>query len=212
MAADWFVERDGETPEERRIRYRRESAKRYKSDPEKAEARRAAKRAYHARRQQDESRRLAEREREKRKRAAMPEQRKAEIAEANRIRATAYHEANRERILAKWAESDYWREWRRLNAGKVRSYYARRRDAVMRATPPWADADAIEAIYTECARLAAETGIPHEVDHIIPLQGLKVSGLHVHNNLQVLTLAANRAKSNRFIDGDSTTEGANQRI
>lgn len=42
---DWFVEIEGERKEDRRIRYRRENAKRYKADPARAELRRAHKRA-----------------------------------------------------------------------------------------------------------------------------------------------------------------------
>lgn len=200
-SSGWFIEIDGESAADRRIRYRRESAKRYKSDPAKAEKRRENKRLYHARRQQDESRRLAELERAKLKREELPAARKAEMAEASRSRSLVYHAANRTRILDKWAQSTYWRDWRAANPGKTRAYYARRKAAVKRATPAWVDNAEIEAIYAECVRITAETGILHEVDHIVPILGRNVCGLHIPLNLQILTRADNRAKSNRFNDG-----------
>ena len=43
-----------------------------------------------------------------------------------------------------------------------------------------------------------ETGIKWEVDHIIPLAGRKVSGLHVASNIQVIPMTLNRKKSNRY--------------
>jgi hypothetical protein len=75
---------------------------------------------------------------------------------------------------------------------------AKRVLAEKQRTPPWADQKAILAIYAEAQRLTAETGVPHHVDHDIPLRGKRVSGLHVENNLVVRTAEDNIRKSNRF--------------
>ena len=66
---------------------------------------------------------------------------------------------------------------------------------------PWANKQEIQNFYSEANRIQNETGIPMVVDHIIPLQGEKVCGLHVENNLQILTSVQNRVKHNYFIDG-----------
>jgi len=52
--------------------------------------------------------------------------------------------------------------------------------------------------YIEAAKLTKETGISHEVDHIIPLQGEFVSDLHVHNNLQIIPRSKNRSRKNKI--------------
>lgn len=70
--------------------------------------------------------------------------------------------------------------------------------AIMLGTPAWADARAIDKIYEECAERSKATGIRHEVDHIVPLCGKKVCGLHVENNLQILTAVENGIKSARW--------------
>lgn len=59
------------------------------------------------------------------------------------------------------------------------------------ATPSWANLDIIKRVY-DCAE-------GDHVDHIIPLQGELVCGLHVENNLQYLSPEENMRKSNKFI-------------
>lgn len=75
---------------------------------------------------------------------------------------------------------------------------ARRRSAKMLRMPRWADATAIRQIYAAARALSRATGTQHHVDHIYPLQGRLVSGLHVAGNLQILPGADNCRKSNRF--------------
>lgn len=69
---------------------------------------------------------------------------------------------------------------------------ARKRARKIQACPIWADHAKIDAIYAE----AQERGLT--VDHIVPLQGANVSGLHVHWNLQLLTRSENSSKGNRL--------------
>lgn len=71
---------------------------------------------------------------------------------------------------------------------------AARKAASLKATPAWADLKAIKAVYAEARRLTLETGIPHEVDHFYPLRGRTVSGLHVIENLRIVTRRENRSK------------------
>ncbi len=84
------------------------------------------------------------------------------------------------------------REWVKKNPGKVAALVAKRRASFLRATPAWADLVAIQAVYEK----AAFCGLT--VDHIIPLQGKTVCGLHVENNLQLLSRSENSSKGNRY--------------
>jgi len=59
----------------------------------------------------------------------------------------------------------------------------------------------IQDIYLECQKKTEETGVRHHVDHIVPLQGKNVSGLHVPWNLRVITMTENIIKSNTFEGG-----------
>jgi hypothetical protein len=106
---------------------------------------------------------------------------------------------------AKWsAENPDWaRErvaiWHRENRDKSCAKRAKRRAALVNRTPVWADLKIIAEIYAEAQRLTETTGVPHHVDHIIPLHGKTVSGLHVEGNLQILTAQENLRKSNRVV-------------
>jgi hypothetical protein len=63
-------------------------------------------------------------------------------------------------------------------------------------TPSWANKDAIKQIYKEAKQLTAQTGILYEVDHIIPIRGELVCGLHVESNLRIIEWFDNNQKSN----------------
>lgn len=118
-----------------------------------------------------------------------------------------WNSSNRERHRAanlQWRsnnrdfQNELVRSWQKNNPDRKAFSCAKRRAQKLSATPPWADLATIEAIYAEARRLTDETGIPHEVDHIHPLQGENFCGLHVPHNLQVIPAEQNRRKSNKL--------------
>lgn len=74
---------------------------------------------------------------------------------------------------------------------------SKRRASKLQRTPTWADYDAINMIY-RAAQVIRDSGYDIHVDHIVPLQGRIVSGLHVHNNLRIIDARQNQSKSNIF--------------
>jgi 5-methylcytosine-specific restriction endonuclease McrA len=88
--------------------------------------------------------------------------------------------------------------WLEKNPAYSAQNTAKYRASKLQRTPPWADMSAVAAFYTEAKRLEELTGIKFHVDHIVPLQGELVSGLHVESNLQLLTAHENQSKSNSF--------------
>lgn len=76
-----------------------------------------------------------------------------------------------------------------------------RQAAKRNRTPKWLTKEEraqMAEMYKQARRLTKETGVRHVVDHIIPLRGELVSGLHCLSNLQILTETENRQKSNGY--------------
>lgn len=111
-----------------------------------------------------------------------------------RNRATEWAKANPERRREIEKKSRAKPESKAKNLAAVR----KRQMAKLQRTPPWADMAAVAEFYVEAKRLEELTGIQFHVDHIVPLQGELVSGLHVPANLQLLTAHENLSKSNSF--------------
>lgn len=91
--------------------------------------------------------------------------------------------------------------WAEKNKHVLAAKEAKRRAAQLQRTPAWLtqqDLEIMKDIYFYAKALEEATGIPHHVDHIIPLQGKSVSGLHVPTNLQILSQAENCSKSNTW--------------
>jgi len=78
---------------------------------------------------------------------------------------------------------------------------ALRRATKAQATPEWVDKCAIRAVFEAARLMTLKTGVPHEVDHIAPLRGRGVCGLHVPWNLQIIPREVNRRKHNKMPDG-----------
>ena len=119
-------------------------------------------------------------------------------SEEIKIKTSEYYYSNRDSMLQACKEyrkrkknDPHWRAIRTADKAK-------RRAARMKATPKWSDLKAIKHIYTRAQQLSIETGIPHQVDHIVPLRHPKVCGLHVLANLQILTAEENMKKHNRL--------------
>lgn len=90
--------------------------------------------------------------------------------------------------------------YRKNNPDKLAHFRALRRSAQLKATPPWLNNEHrrhIACLYQMSRKISSITGEAMEVDHIIPLKGSNICGLHVPWNLQILHHTLNRAKSNK---------------
>lgn len=122
----------------------------------------------------------------------------------------AYRAKNKE-VLAEKKKQDYQlnkdryldqkKQYRQANKGKINALVAARKKHIKRAIPKWVDKDhmwLIKEAY-ELAQLKTKLfGFSWHVDHIIPLQGKTVSGLHVIENLQVIPGIENIIKKNKY--------------
>jgi hypothetical protein len=117
--------------------------------------------------------------------------------------------ANKDRCLTTQREwnhnnailrNSFSRAWRDQNRDVMLAHKAKRRAALLRRTPVWltnAHLLEMQSVYTYCAALR-RVGLDYHVDHVVPLRGQRVSGLHVPWNLQVIPGRENTRKGNVF--------------
>ncbi len=130
-------------------------------------------------------------------------------SEAGQKAKARYYEGNKGLVIARALsrppeETHRYRvRWKQLNAPAVRDDHRKRRETGRKATPSWltpAQKAEIHAIYMAAIALTKSTGTPYVVDHIVPLRGKTVCGLHVPWNLQVMTREENAKKAAKLLD------------
>ena len=113
-----------------------------------------------------------------------------EVKERNRKRHKEYWLNNKERrreIANRYA-----------NSAKGQAKSRVRQLAKRNATPTWVCLESLEVKHKERITMSRLTGVPHHIDHIVPLQGDNVCGLHVPWNLRVITAEHNLSKHNKW--------------
>lgn len=97
--------------------------------------------------------------------------------------------------------AEYKKNWKKRNRYRANFCESKREATKLNATPKWlTDEDflRIKCFYLLASFLTKKFGIMIHVDHIIPLQGKSVRGLHVPWNLQLLLATDNIKKGNRY--------------
>jgi hypothetical protein len=135
------------------------------------------------------------------KRALLPK------SEASKKAGKKYYENNKEvvklRALSRKPEDiiKYRKTWKAANPELVMANSKHRRSKHKQATPKWLTQEhkaQIKQFYLDAMLVSKVTGVPYAVDHIVPLRGELVSGLHVPWNLAVITREENSKKSNKI--------------
>jgi 5-methylcytosine-specific restriction endonuclease McrA len=154
-------------------------------------------------------------------RAQNPDKRRANSQKwraENKDRANALSKAtyarNRDvitaRARAKFArtaaiEAERGRAYRQANKGKINSHTMARKAAFLQRIPAWLTEDdhwMIEQAYELAALRTKIFGVAWHVDHVLPLRGKTVSGLHTPYNMQVILGSENSRKGNRVQHGE----------
>ena len=120
-----------------------------------------------------------------------------------------YYQANREKVIqraltrAVEVKRKYRKSWKEANPDVVKAATNDRRRRHKNATPKWLTKEQkveIRKIYREAIKLCRGNPKTYAVDHIVPLMGKEVCGLHVPWNLQILTAEENFKKNNKLLD------------
>jgi hypothetical protein len=129
--------------------------------------------------------------------------------EDTKDRKNAWYQENREAVIAAAATRpaavlrEYRNAWKANNKTQVRADTKARRRKHRDATPKWLSRkqkSEIRQIYQIAITMTQTTGEQYVVDHIVPLRGEAVCGLHVPWNLRVITQEENLKKSNKHVD------------
>ena len=116
-----------------------------------------------------------------------------------------YYRENKEKIKAyrkeyylknKEKELSRNRKYASENKGICNAVKVKYHASKIQACPNWADMDLIQTVYDKAQWLSSLTGLTYHVDHLVPLQGENVCGLHVWENLQILEASINCSKRN----------------
>jgi hypothetical protein len=120
-----------------------------------------------------------------------------------------YYQKNKELVKARAVSRPpevvrkYRRKWQENNQEKRNlgnAVYKRRHRC---ATPAWLSEkqrEQIKQVYLQARSMTELTGTKYVVDHIVPIRGQNVCGLHVPWNLEVMTHEANCRKSNKLLE------------
>ena len=115
-------------------------------------------------------------------------------------------EANNAKARLRYHQKKQWnadrkKAYRSQHKHLTNANASKRRAALLQRIPIWQtefDDLKIKCIYSVAAMLTKVNNEPWTVDHIIPLQGKIVSGLHVPSNLQLMRARENEAKRNKY--------------
>ena len=132
----------------------------------------------------------------------------SECKECSKVRKQSWATSNQDKVATydkKWQKenkdkkSKNYKNWQLNNRADVNTYNSFVRAQKLKRTPAWSDQERIKAYYNVCAFFNEVNGyIKYHVDHVVPLQGNNVSGLHTHNNLQILLASENCSKGNKY--------------
>ena len=130
--------------------------------------------------------------------------------------AKAYRQANLDKMTAQ--QRDYrgankaklaaqHKTYAQSNKDKVNAKAGAYRASKLNATPEWltdTHKAHMKRTYALSDMMTKATGVPYHVDHIVPLNGENVCGLHVPWNLQALRADLNMIKSNKHDPQDNS--------